>query len=234
MDTDSTQYTRMADEHLTGLARSGDQLAFSELLARTAPNSLKLAYSILKDREEAEDQVQNASFNAWRHVAHFQQEARFSTWFTRIVVNQCLMRLRKVRRTPVVSIESSFPGEDKPLLEAIDLNANAENALGRKELRAVLAKEISRIPPLFRSVLLKRDVEGLPIPAVAEQLGISIPAVKSRLLRARGELRERLKKHFGSRADPLVRGGPPGPTAQGPGNRPFTGSPAKPAKPKPK
>ena len=199
MDPDSTQYTRMADDQLTGLARSGDQLAFSELLARTAPNSLKLAYSILKDREEAEDQVQNASFNAWRHVAHFHQEARFSTWFTRIVVNQCLMRLRKVRRTPVVSMESPFPGEDKPLLEAIDLNANAENALGRKELRAVLAKEISRIPPLFRSVLLKRDVEGLPIPVVAEALGISVPAVKSRLLRARGELRERLKKHCGIR-----------------------------------
>ncbi len=199
MDPDGTQYTQMADDQLTGLAKNGDQLAFSELIARTAPNSLKLAYSILKDREEAEDQVQNASFNAWRHVSNFQQEARFSTWFTRIVVNQCLMRLRKVRRTPVVSMESSFPGEDKPLLEAIDLTANAESALGRKELKAILAKEISRIPPLFRSVLLMRDVEGLPIPAVAEALGISVPAVKSRLLRARGELRERLTKHCGIR-----------------------------------
>lgn len=199
MDPDSSKYTQMADEQLTGLARTGDQLAFSELIARTAPSSLKLAYSILKDREEAEDQVQNASFNAWRHVANFHQEARFSTWFTRIVVNQCLMRLRKVRRTPVVSIEASFPGEEKPLLEAVDLTANAENALGRKELKLVLAKEINRIPPLFRSVLLMRDVEGLPIPEVAQALGISVPAVKSRLLRARGELRERLKKHCGIR-----------------------------------
>ena len=199
MDPVINLYAEMADDNLTELARAGNQEAFSELLKRTAPNSLKLAYSILKDREEAEDQVQNASFKAWQHVHNFHQEARFSTWFTRIVVNQCLMRLRKVRRTPVVSIEAPFPGEDKPMLEAIDVAVNAENSLGRRELSAVLAKEIGRIPPLFRNVLLMRDVEGLPIPAVAQRLGISVPAVKSRLLRARGELRERLKKHCGIR-----------------------------------
>lgn len=187
------------DDTLTELARHGDQGAFSELIHRTAPSSLKLAYSILRDREEAEDQVQNASFKAWQHVGKFQQEARFSTWFTRIVVNQCLMRLRKVKRTPVVAIEASWPGEDRPMLEPVDQRVNAENSLGREELKVVLAKEIGRIPPLFRTVLLLRDVQGMPIPEVAANLGISVPAVKSRLLRARAELRERLQKHCGIR-----------------------------------
>lgn len=190
-------YANAEDDALTELARSGNQDAFSELIVRTAPSSLKLAYSILRDREEAEDQVQNASFKAWQHVGKFQQEARFSTWFTRIVVNQCLMRLRKVKRTPVVAIDASWPGEDRPMLEPVDQRVNAENNLGREQLKAVLAKEITRIPPLFRSVLLLRDVQGMPIPEVASSLGISVPAVKSRLLRARAELRERLQKHCG-------------------------------------
>ena len=186
------------DAELVELAKSGDKAAFGELLERSLPYSVKLAYSILHDREEAEDQVQTASFKAWRHVANFQEKAKFSTWFTRIVVNQCLMRLRKQKRQPVVPLDQrTFEDERTFLRDPADVRSNPEEALGKEQLLAVLRVEIGRIPPMLRSALTMRDIEGKALPEVAQELGISIPAVKSRLLRARGELRERLKRHCG-------------------------------------
>ena len=188
------------DTTLVELAKSGDKEAFGELLERTMPYSVKLAYSILHDREEAEDQVQATSFKAWQHVGNFHEQARFSTWFTRIVVNQCLMRLRKQKRQPVVSLEHKVSDEERPFLrEPVDTRNTPEDALGKEQLLVILRAEINRIPPLLRTALLMRDIEGKGLPEVAEALGISVPAVKSRLLRARGELRERLKRHCGVR-----------------------------------
>ena len=188
------------DTELVELAKSGDKEAFGELLERTMPYSVKLAYSILHDREEAEDQVQAASFKAWQHVGNFHEQARFSTWFTRIVVNQCLMRLRKQKRQPVVALEQRISDDEKPFMrEPVDTRNTPEDALGKEQLLAILRAEINHIPPLLRTALTMRDIEGKGLPEVAQQLGISVPAVKSRLLRARGELRERLKKHCGIR-----------------------------------
>jgi RNA polymerase sigma-70 factor (ECF subfamily) len=107
------------------------------------------------------------------------------------------MRLRQARRAKFLYIDETHVGEDLATLELPDARKTPEQTLGQSELAMVLNREIRRIPPLLRNVFLLRDIQELPMPDVAEQLGISVAAAKSRLLRARLELRNRMEKHFG-------------------------------------
>jgi RNA polymerase sigma-70 factor, ECF subfamily len=188
---------RREDEGLVILAQQGDNAAFTQLVERHYNACLKLATSILRDREDAEDEVQNACWKAYEHIGQFQRDAKFSTWLTRIVVNQCLMRLRQHRRQKMVYVEDAAAGEDSRVMEFPTESLSPEVELGQTQVAHVLRKEISCIPPLLRNVFLLRDVQELPMQDVADQLGISLAAAKSRLLRARVELRNRLRKHEG-------------------------------------
>jgi RNA polymerase sigma-70 factor (ECF subfamily) len=116
---------------------------------------------------------------------------------TRIVVNQCLMRLRQFRRARLLYVEDFSPLDERPVFELRDHSPTAEQQLGRTQAAQVVHREIGRIPPLLRKVMVLRDVEQLSMAEVAENLGISVAAAKSRLLRARLELRNRLTKHCG-------------------------------------
>jgi RNA polymerase sigma-70 factor (ECF subfamily) len=187
----------VSDEALVTLAQEGSEAAFSELTERNYTSSLKLAISILRDRQEAEDEVQNAYWKAYRHLGQFQRDSRFSTWMTRIVVNQCLMRLRQRKRQNLMYLDDMSAGEDRRALELPDGRVNPEEGLANSELAKVLEREIRRMPPMLRNAFLLRDVQELPMPEVADRLGVSVAAAKSRLLRARVELRERLRKHVG-------------------------------------
>src|SRR3954453_12124444 len=181
---------------LITLAQLGDNHAWAQLFERYYKSCLKLAGSILRDREDAEDEVQNACYKDFRHIGQFQRDAKFSTWLTRIVVNQCLMRMRQQRRTRFVYIEDTDVEDSRVMdLPAVDISPEAEVA--RAEVAAMLHIEISRIPPLLRHVFVLHDIQQLPFEDVAEKLGISVAACKSRLLRARVELRSRLRKHEG-------------------------------------
>ena len=186
----------MSDDELVSLAQAGDNEAFAVVINRHYANCFKLAVSILRDRSNAEDEVQNAAWKAFEHIGQFQKDAKFSTWLTRIVVNQCLMRLRQARRAKFVYIDDNTTEDARPF----DLRCPSDSPevdLGNSEVAKVLQGEIRRIPPLLRSVFVMRDVEQRPMQEVADLLGISIPAAKSRLLRARVELRERLQRHQG-------------------------------------
>src|SRR5206468_10156182 len=114
-----------------------------------------------------------------------------------IVVNQCLMRLRQTRRAKFYYMDDTLVGEEVMSLELPDASRSPEEEWGQAELGSVLQEEIKRIPPLLRRVFLLRDVEQRPMPEVAAELGISVAAAKSRLLRARAALRTRLQKHCG-------------------------------------
>ena len=89
---------KIPDEILVKMAQAGDNAAFAELVVRHQNSCSKLALSILRDKSDAEDEVQNACWKAYEHIGQFQQDSKFSTWLTRIVVNQCLMRLRQTRQ----------------------------------------------------------------------------------------------------------------------------------------
>jgi len=165
-------------------------------MRRHQMSAMKVAVSIVRDRQDAEDEVQNAFWKAYEHINQFQRDAKFSTWLTRIVVNQCLMRLRQVRRARFAYIDDA-EGEDVAAADLRDIRPTPENLLGVSEVASVLDLEIKRTPPLLRNVFLLRDVENRPMPEVAARLGISVAAAKSRLLRARAELRSRMRRHYG-------------------------------------
>jgi RNA polymerase sigma-70 factor (ECF subfamily) len=190
-------YRDMLDVDLVRHCQGGDQLAFGELIRRHQTSAMKVALSIVRDKLDAEDEVQNAFWKAYQHINQFQQDAKFSTWLTRIVVNQCLMKLRQVRRVKFAYLDDAQPGEEMLTFELKDFRQSPEQQLGQTEVAKVLQHEIRRTPPLLRNVFLLRDVEHRPMPEVAARLGISVAAAKSRLLRARAELRERMKRHLG-------------------------------------
>src|SRR6202022_2173072 len=159
------------DDELVKLSQGGRYDAFSELLRRNYHPAFKLPVSILRERHEAEDEVQNAFWKAYQHIGQFQQDSKFSTWLTRIVVNQCLMRLRQTRRARFLYIDDIRIGDEVATLELRDWRSGPEQLLGREQVASLLHREIRKIPPLLRSVFLLRDVERLPMPDVAQQLG---------------------------------------------------------------
>ena len=184
------------DEALVNLAQRGHDVAFAELVRRHRSSCTKLAYSILRHSHDAEDEVQNAFCKAFQHLGQFQQDAKFSTWLTRIVVNQCLMRLRRTKRSKLVYLEDTATDDWRPM-DLPSGDASPEQTLAKNEVEAVLRHEIRRIPPLLRNVFVLREIQQLPMEIVAQKLGISVAAAKSRLLRARVELRQRLERHQG-------------------------------------
>ena len=183
----------LTDDDLVVLAQQRDEAAFAELMRRNSSASFRLALSMLRDRQEAEDEVQNSYFSAWQHLGQFQRGSKFSTWMTRILLNQCLMRLRKVRRAAFVFLDEPMREDNSARLELRDKTANPEVELQNEQLSQVLKREIQRLPPLLRSVLVMRDVNERSTQDVADALGISPAAVKSRLSRASSELRRRIQ-----------------------------------------
>lgn len=184
------------DEELVELAKDHDRSAFEQLIHRHSNASVRLAVSILKNQSDAADEVQNSFLNAWRHFGQFHRESTFSTWMSRIVVNQCLMRLRRVRRARFVYLDDLMEDAAPGRRELPDHALTPEGQLRRQETAAILHREIRKLPPLLRHVVELRDLHELPLVEVSTRLGISVMATKSRLLRARHELRNRIEKHF--------------------------------------
>jgi RNA polymerase sigma-70 factor (ECF subfamily) len=197
MENEPRPHDLLSDDELVRLCQRGDNPAFAALMKRHHTAAMKLAFSIVRDNQDAEDEVQNAFWKAYEHIQQFQHDSKFSTWLTRIVVNQCLMRLRQAKRARFQYIDDTLVGDEIMTLDLEDGALNPEGQLGAGETCEVLKQEIRRIPPLLRHVFLMREVEQRPMPEVAAELGISVAAAKSRLLRARGELRNRLRRHCG-------------------------------------
>jgi RNA polymerase sigma-70 factor (ECF subfamily) len=184
-----------SDQQLVEMARAGDQEAFGELLRRHRPRCVDLATFYLRNRGDAEDEVQNAFSKAYAHLDQYQGEAEFATWLVRIVANQCLMLLRVRRRTKFVHLDETPSIHDAPPMELPACGPDPEGEFAFDQMKCVLRKEIRRIPPLLRNVMVLRDIMELPMTDVASELGITVPAAKSRLLRARTELRSRLMRY---------------------------------------
>jgi RNA polymerase sigma-70 factor (ECF subfamily) len=197
MEIQSITLRRMDDLELVPLARNGDEAAFQELVRRHYDRAYKQALSVLRDEEEAHDEVQNAFLKIWKSLGQFQGNSKFSTWMSRIVVNQCLMRLRQLRRARLVYIEDTAEGEDRTRLDLPDPAASPERTTGERQVADVLRTEIRRIPALLRDVFVRHYLEGKPLQEVADEMGLTLGATKSRLLRARAELKSRLAKHCG-------------------------------------
>ena len=185
---------------LVQAAKRGDDSAFEELVRRYDRNVFRIAQHITQNREDAEDVVQDAFFKAYSNLKQFQGQSKFYTWLVRIAVNEALMKLRRRRPERTVSLDEEVKTEDDSVpREVADWSPNPEQQYTQAELRDILDKTIHGLPATFRTVFVLRDVEGLSTEETAEALDLSIPAVKSRLLRARLQLRERLNKFFQKR-----------------------------------
>jgi RNA polymerase sigma-70 factor (ECF subfamily) len=185
---------------LVRAAKAGDISAFEKLVHRYDRNIFRIAQHITQNREDAEDVVQDAFLKSYENLAGFQEQSKFYTWLVRIAVNEALMRLRRRRPERMVSLDEEVKTEDDTMpREVADWSPNPEQLYTQSELRDILTKTIQGLPSSFRTVFVLRDVEGLSTEETAEALELSIPAVKSRLLRARLQLRERLNKYFRKR-----------------------------------
>ena len=185
---------------LVQAAKKGDLEAFSELVKRYDRNVFRIAQHITHNEEDAQDVVQDAFLKAYQNLEQFQGNSKFYTWLVRIAVNEALMKLRRRRSDKTVSIDEDVETEEGSMpREVADWGPNPEQLYGQSELSDILKKTIQGLPPGFRTVFVLRDVEGLSTEETAEMLSLSIPAVKSRLLRARLQLRERLARYFKSK-----------------------------------
>lgn len=189
------------DEELVDRAQRGDSGAIEALVTRYEDRVYNLAYRMVGNREDAEDVLQDAFLNVIRSIDKFKKQSSFSTWLYRITANAALTRLRKKSRKE--KSEGEFLDEVYAVKQAAqsgermdDWSANPARQLLTGEAKEKMEEAINELPEKYRTVFVLRDVEGLPASEVAEVLNLSIPAVKSRLHRARMFLRNHLSNYF--------------------------------------
>jgi RNA polymerase sigma-70 factor, ECF subfamily len=182
---------------LLAAAKRGDNAAFAELVSRYDRRMFRIAQYIVQNREDAEDVVQDSFLKAFGNLAGFREESRFYTWLVRIVVNDALMKLRRRRRHTIFLDDHDDSDERSVPFEIADVTPDPEQALHHAQLRHHLGRAVKQLKPSFRAVFVLRDIQGLSIFETAEALSISVPLVKTRLLRARLKLRQRLGAFFG-------------------------------------
>jgi RNA polymerase sigma-70 factor (ECF subfamily) len=184
------------DRLLVRRVQSGDLEAFESLVRRHDRRVYRTLIGVLGGPEEAEDALQNVFLKVYSHIGDFRGEARFSTWLTRIAINEGLMRLRSRRPT------ESFDEVAGPR-EAVgrDLRAwedDPERICSRGEMRALVEKELARLPAPYRLAVMLRDIEQLSTEEAAAAMSVPVPTLKTRLFRGRLMLRDALAPHFES------------------------------------
>ena len=192
-----------ADETaLVAQSREGDTAAFGELVRRYEGKIFRLAQHVTQNREDAEDVLQETFMKAYEHLDQFQGNSKFYTWIVRIAVNQALMKLRRRKTDKSVSLDETIDtGEDTMIREIAAWDEDPEQRFSRDELGGILDTAVQSLDPPYRSVFVLRDIDELSTEETAEALGLSVPAVKSRLLRARLQLREKLTRYFKRKGD---------------------------------
>lgn len=170
-------------------ARRGDHGAFATLVQGERPRLHRLLYRITRDREAAEDALQEALTSAWLNLARFEGRARFSTWLTRIAINEAHSRIRRAQ--PETLELDDRVGERVP-----GWGDQPDAVFETREFLAAVDRALAELPPDYRSAVILRDVEGLSSSQAAEILGIGERALKSRVHRGRLALRAKLDGHF--------------------------------------
>ena len=189
-------YKSTPDERLVRLSQDNDTRAFDELVRRYRDKVFRLSFKILRHEDDAAESLQDAFLSAFRGIKNFKVESTFSTWLYRIATNAALMKYRK-RRDGHVSLEQSqSSNDDAEALQLPDWTQQPLKDLLDSETREIMEEGIEHLPDELRMVFVLRDVEELSNAEVAEILGLTVAAVKSRLHRARILLRDRLSRYF--------------------------------------
>jgi RNA polymerase sigma-70 factor (ECF subfamily) len=190
MDTfRATVLEKDSDSGLVAAAKRGDAQAFEELVFRHKQKVLATAQRITNNREDAEDVTQESFHKAFLHLDAFEEKSRFSTWLTRIAMNEAFMLLRR-RRGVFEVLPGSTDDEAKSSSEAfVDQSPNPEETCWQRERTDLLTRAINRLGPKIRRTILLRDIEERSVEETAKILGTSITAVKARVFQGRRKLR---------------------------------------------
>lgn len=200
-----TEHTSSADGDLISRARRGDEHAFTKLVQKYESLVYSFAFKVCRDKEQASETWQDTFVNVYRKLGQFDGKSKFTTWLYAIVVNNCKMKRRK-RKLDLASVplESPHGFHEDPLLDAEghvvqtipSWKETPLDSVMDGELQTILDKAIRKLPVDYRVVFVLRDVEGLSAEETGKILKLSVPAVKSRLRRARVFLRERLNPYM--------------------------------------
>lgn len=174
---------------------AGKRFVFETLVRRHERRVFRVTLAVLGNFEDAEEAMQDAFIKAYRHLQDFRRESRFSTWLTRIAVNEALQK--RQARKPDVALDEAREIESSSLPRNFEpWSADPETQYGRKEARQIVEKAIQSLPEIYREALVLRDLEGMSAEEAAATLEVTVPALKSRLLRARLMMREALSASF--------------------------------------
>ena len=178
-------------------ARAGDPDALSPIFVHYSSRLFRAAFSLLRNKEDAEDALQEGLVNAYIHLDSFQGRSLLSTWLTRIVVNAALMALRRKRARPETSLEECQDDQlDNWPTSVVDYRPNPEQACATMEAKQIVEKHIEQLSSGLRSAFRLREMEGLSTKEARDVLGTTESVVKSRLFRARGQLTKSLRQSF--------------------------------------
>jgi len=188
----ATDVAKDSDAALVAATKCGETLAFEKLVLRYKRRVFALAQRITNNREDAEDVVQDSFHKAFLHLGKFQEKSQFSTWLTRIAMNEAFMLLRRRRGVLEVLPENTDDAPESASTPFVDQRPGPEESCWRRERSDLLTKAINQLGPKTRTAILLRNIEERSLVETAEILGTSIGVVKSRLFQGRRKLRETL------------------------------------------
>jgi len=185
---------QLSDSEVVARVVAGDTALFEILMRRYNQRVYRAVRAILGTDEESEDAMQQAYLNAYSHLRQFEERAQFSTWLTRIAVNEALARLKKRKR-------NGWDGGEEAMMAIESAMPDPEQQAHASQMREVVESELEALPAMYRTVLVLRDVEGLTTAEAATCLDLSEDVVKTRLHRARTMVRERIARRTGATFD---------------------------------
>ncbi len=193
----------LTDEMLVEMTLAGDTRAFDELVSRYQSAFLRVAWNLVKSDTDAQDVVQTAFYNMFRKLDTFKPGSSFKSWAFRVVTNTGLMRLRKRKHRSEIDLDKVHPSylsdvQPPSLSVAPSWSVRADRLLERYELLEVIDAAVQDLPCKYRQVFVLREYEELSLKEIGDQMDLSIPAVKSRLHRARHFLRTSLEPYVGA------------------------------------
>jgi RNA polymerase sigma-70 factor (ECF subfamily) len=185
----TARWNKHSDETLVAATKRGDAQAFEELVLRHRQKVLAVAQRITNNREDAEDVAQESFHKAFLHLDAFQEKSRFSTWLTRIAMNEAFMLLRRRRGIVEVLPENADDGMRSNWDAFVDHNPNPEESYLRRERTELLTEAINSLGSTIRTTILLRDIEERSVEETAQILGTTVSAVKARVFQGRRKLR---------------------------------------------
>jgi RNA polymerase sigma-70 factor (ECF subfamily) len=184
------------DSEIVRRVRAGDRALFEVLMRRHNQRVYRAARAVVKDESEVEDVMQQAYVNAFTHLHQFEERSEFSTWLTRIVLNEAFARRHKLESS--ASISASVDDDRGAFMETMrSPGPDPERQAYAQELRRVLEEAVDELPEHYRTVFMLRDIEGLSTSETSVGLGVGEEAVKTRLHRARAMIRRAVSSRLG-------------------------------------